>query len=419
LEVYTDNNIHWWLINDGLDYFPNSIGAIAHSGRLFRIDASAPTGKQYATLTHQNTRSNSAPHADSRAMRVAPNGVLIEADDGGIYARTQPQRNGGDWISLNGDLQITELHSIAWDANSEVILGGAQDNGSMQQRKKSDSVWQSVFLIPDGDGGCVAVDDFEYRTSGGISIRYSSGQNLGSFRYRTFDKTNLPLIMERPLLTVIGGQQPINKGTFYTPIQVNKAAPSRLIIGAANGVYESVNKGHAVDLIGPNVSANNCGSIAYGAVAKPDILYVGSGKRVYVRTATHPAPLNPSPIHSGAKRIVGVAVNPDDWRTAYWIDATDVYRTSNAGAQKPTKITGNLPMLRPGELHSVTYSTSADYRGVVVGGSNGVFIKTGSQWSRLGNGMPTALVMQMAVRENIIVAGTLGRGAWILDVSGP
>src|SRR5439155_5627805 len=82
--------------------FPNSIGAMDFSGRLFRGDASiAPTGgfpsPQWKELTHKGTKSNSAPHADSRKMVFDANGDILEGDDGGIYRRTSPRTTTGDW----------------------------------------------------------------------------------------------------------------------------------------------------------------------------------------------------------------------------------------------------------------------------------------------------------------------------------
>ena len=34
-------------------------------------------------------------------MTIAANGDLIEVNDGGIYRRTSPQNNTGDWFSIN------------------------------------------------------------------------------------------------------------------------------------------------------------------------------------------------------------------------------------------------------------------------------------------------------------------------------
>src|SRR5260221_6776278 len=68
--------------------FPNSIGATDYTGRLFRVDAGAMPGFQSTPLTNcptattacngsVSTSSNSAPHADSRAMAFDANGNLL------------------------------------------------------------------------------------------------------------------------------------------------------------------------------------------------------------------------------------------------------------------------------------------------------------------------------------------------------
>ena len=61
------------------------------------------------------------------------NGNLIDGNDGGIYRRTSPQNNTGNWFSVIGNLQITEFHDIAYDNNSNIIIGGAQDTGTPEQ----------------------------------------------------------------------------------------------------------------------------------------------------------------------------------------------------------------------------------------------------------------------------------------------
>src|SRR5262245_64684856 len=115
-------------------------------------------------------------------MVVDTSGDLIEVDDGGIYRRTSPLNNTGDWFSINGDIQTTEFHNVAYDTNSNtIILGGAQDNGTSVQLTMGSKTWR---LISGGDGGDVAVDNITLAGSN-QSIRYLSSQNLGSFRRLT------------------------------------------------------------------------------------------------------------------------------------------------------------------------------------------------------------------------------------------
>src|SRR5207244_562054 len=60
--------------------FPNAIGANNFSGRLFRGDASQPSGSQWTPITN-NFAAGTSPHADSRSMAFDAAGNLIETDD--------------------------------------------------------------------------------------------------------------------------------------------------------------------------------------------------------------------------------------------------------------------------------------------------------------------------------------------------
>jgi photosystem II stability/assembly factor-like uncharacterized protein len=402
--------------------FPNSIGAADYSGRLFRGDASQPAGSQWVHLTHSNTlgaagggtASSSAPHADSRDMKVAANGGLIEGDDGGIYRRTNPQTNAGDWFSMNGNLQTTEFHSVAWDANSRIIIGGAQDTGTPEQLLTSNVRWQSVSTA---DGGVVAVDD---SSTPSFSTRYSSNQFLGGFRRRVYNASNTFVSQVLPTLTVLGGGAAFQP-QFYTPIKLNAVTPIRLIVGGSNSIYESLDQGDTITEIGPGIRVNglDLNPLAYGAVGNADMLYVGSGTRVFVRTAASPAAaLAASATYPGTQRVTGIAIDPNNPQIAYVADASNVYRTTNAGTTWAA-ITGNLLTLNPGTLRSIAYSTSATTGAVVVGSDTGVFWALGptfTSWNPLGTGLPLVPVYQLdyKVADGTLIAGTLGRGAWIL-----
>ncbi|HYI08788.1 MAG TPA: RTX toxin, partial [Thermoanaerobaculia bacterium] len=272
----------------GCPCFPNSIGAQDYSGRLFRVDASKARGQQATPITHVNTSKGSAPHADSRDLAVDAKNNLIEVDDGGIYRRTTPRANTGDWESVNGDLILTEFHSIAWDTNANVLIGGAQDTGSPEQSSVGGTRWRSVNTA---DGGDVCVD----ADPGGLSVRYTSAQFLGGFLRRVFDPAKpQPDVFRPKLIPTIGSDGPAR--AFFTPLALNQVNPMRLAIGAANSVYESFDQGNTVEEIAPGIVVNSfhADPIAYGANGNPDILYFGAGDRVFVRTRASRPPAESS-----------------------------------------------------------------------------------------------------------------------------
>jgi hypothetical protein len=402
-------------------------GARDFSGRLFRCNASLAPGSQCVHLTHSRaqgpagggTLNASSPHADSREMVFDANGNLLESDDGGIYRRTSPRTNQGDWFSISNNLQVFEIHSIAYDSNANIVIGGAQDNGTGSQSASGATVWDNIGV--GGDGGDVAVDA---TSSPGLSSRYSSFFELGGFARQVYNAQNVLQSTVFPALQLVGGGAPLQP-TFVTPIRLNAINARRLIIGGENAVYESLDQGETIRQLLPAISVNILGGhpISYGATGNPDVLYVGSGDRVFVRTAAPPAALVQSANYPGTgteRIVVNLAGDPRNPLTACVIDVSTVYLTLNSGSTW-VNITGNLPSLNPGQFRSVAFVSNASGDAIVVGGNNGVFVALASSnftvWDRLGTGFPNALVYQLDYNsaDDILVAGTLGRGAWALS----
>jgi Big-like domain-containing protein len=405
--------------------FPNFIGALTFSGRLFRGDTRvASTGAvpspQWQHLTHSNsiaqilgggTAHNSSPHADSREMAIDAGGDIIEVDDGGVYRRTSPQSNAGDWFSLIGDIQTTEFHDVAYDTNSNtIILGGTQDNGTPVQISMGSTIWT---LISGGDGGDVAVDNITLASSN-QSIRYFSSQNLDGFRRQVYDANNIQVGQSVSLATIPDPQ-------FVTPVELNVIDPKRLVIGGSSAVYESFDQGSTVTQINGLSASTN--TLAYGGrsggVDNPDVLYVGSGASVFLRT-TAGAPLaQTAALPTGVGSVGSIALDPDDWKSAYVIDNNQVFRTTNAGVSW-TDITGNLSTFGAGTFFSTAFIAGVANDMLLVGTNAGVyasFSSTGfTTWNKLGVGLPNAPVAEMDydVADDVLVAATLGRGAWTI-----
>jgi hypothetical protein len=408
--------------------FPNYIGALNYTGSLFRGDATIPPGgtapsPQWDHLTHSNsvgaipnggTANSSAPHADSREMVVDAGGDLIESDDGGVYRRTSPQNNAGDWFSLNGDLQISEMHSVAYDSLSNVLISGNQDTGTTYQPTANTLVWNSLSTA---DGGDVAVDNIVLAGSS-QSVRYSSFQNLGGFRRSVWNADGSLSSVSFPGLMVTGGGAALVV-QFYTPIATNEVAGNRLLIGAANSLYESLDGGNTITEIGPGLTVESSSrggdTIAYGGMQggtpNPDVFYAATGGSVAVRTT--PGGSITTYVVPGASTIRGVAMDPMNWQVAFAIDDNQVFQTTNAGAAW-TDVTGSMPDTN---LRSIAVAPGA----VFVGGGTGVYVMdmgTGN-WDQFGSGLPNVQVRDLDYddSDHVLAAGTLGRGAWLLSTN--
>ena len=403
-----------------LDPFPNSIGAENYSGRLFRCDASQPAGSQCTPLTHSGTHSNSSPHADSREMTFDAAGNLLETDDGGIWRRTSPGDATGDWFSINNDLQVSEQHDLSYDALSNITFVGTQDNDDPHQGAPDDPLW---FVLLSGDGGDTAIDNRSLAPD--VSVRYDSAQQLLAFVRTYWDAGNNFLDFVFPPLTPLGGAPRI-AGQFTTPVEINAVDPNRIIFGAANGVYETFDQGDTVSRISTLViNGSGLDSVSYGGVANPDLLVIGSGDRFYKRSAAPPAALAEVTTYPGRGSgftIRDTVIDPDDANTFYLTNRNQVWQTRDGGATW-NNLTGNIQSFAPIALRAIAYvpRTPGD-DALVVSTFNGIYVsyeKTGfSVWSPLTKGLPNVptLDLHYDAKNQVLVAGTLGRGAWKLSV---
>lgn len=401
--------------------FPNSIGAEDYTGRIFRGNATLPAASRWVHITHTatadapagGTASHTSPHADSREMTFNARGELIETDDGGIYKRTNPRSNAGDWYTLIGDLQSTELHDVAYDSLSNIVFGGAQDTGVPVQDLPGDVTHSSLLTA---DGGDVAVDDF---STPGLSTRYSSNQNLLTFNRSYWDGANNFVGYDFPTLIVLSGPTPQRQ--FVTTLAVNSADADRIVFGFRNGVYESFDRGDTLRQLNPPFTLNTTGlqPLAYGAADNADVIYAGSGTVVFVRTAPPPAPLVATVSFPAGQTVSDIAIDPDSGNHAIATNLVGVHRTTNGGATW-TDITGNLQSFAPSTLRSVVFANTPSGDAVIVGTQNGIFFATAASgftsWQRLGNGMPTVPVYDLDYdsADDLLVAGTMGRGSWKL-----
>lgn len=418
--------------------FPNALGARDFSGRLFRGDARVAAPNTWTSLTHSGTASfgqpgtlaGSAPHADSRSMAFDAAGRLVEGDDGGVYARTSPATGSGDWVGLNGNLQITEQHSLAYDPVARIAMSGNQDNGTMRQTSTELAPWVS---LSGGDGGGVAVDRIDL-SAAGRSLNYSSFQNLGGFARRTFSASNGLVATVFPALTVTGGGlRP--EGQFVTPVVTNQAQGRRLAIGAGNGVYESLDSGSTSMLVEEGLRAISFptgGSLAYGATNNPDALYVAGCRGtcdddsdgddgLFVRT-TLGGSFQLRRANAAGFVVQGVALDPDDALHVVVHEQSgsqSVIARSTDGGASWTAVTGDFPSAAA-PLRFLRFMAGSAGDALAAGTDSGVFIATEAEgfavWRPLGTGLPTAPVywLDYDASQDLLLAGTLGRGTFAL-----
>jgi hypothetical protein len=388
--------------------------------RQRRMAAGANISPQWEHMSHSSVQglpqggalNRTAPHADHRDDAFDARGDLLNGNDGGIYRRTNPLSNQGDWTSIIGNLQITEFHDIAYDSLGNVVIGGAQDNGTPGQQQPGNATWRS---LGGGDGGTVEVDD---TSTPGLSRRLVSSQNFGGARFVMFNAQNQnmgAMTLGRNLLAGAPLQP-----QFVTPVGLNQVDPTRLVIGGANGVYESLDRGANIRQVTGAPSTNRDSTLIYGNRQDRNLIVAAAVNQIFTRRGNAQT-LTPTAAPFPGQRVQDIVVDPGNAQVIYAIDATDLYRTTNGGAAWE-KITGNLiTAFSPGALRSINYveSTTGGDR-ILVGTNTGVFIareQTATQFARLGTGLPNAPVFDLDYdpADDVLVAGMLGRGAFRID----
>lgn len=417
-------------------------GANNYSGRLFRGNAGV-----WTSITHMNAAGTSSPHADSHDMVAivdpanAARTILLEADDGGMYVRTNATSNAGGWSSANGNLAITEFYSTEYDTLNNRLIGGTQDLGTIEQTNAvgagGQGQWNTGADVPpapnfqQGDGTDVVVDD----SGAASSIRYSAPPQFTTLRRRTFDNAGTVTNNAGPFFPVDGGGNPlftVDSFPFVPNFELSNTANMQLVVGSIRRVWESMNQGTAWAQV--NLPANQqVDALAYGGrrngATDNTLLYIGTALgNIFRRDAAGGAGLTAVP-PGVAVPIRDIAIDPDNWQFAYAITANQVFRTINGGANW-ANITGNLGTRTPGgviDLRSLALVAKAGSlaRTLIVGGLGGIFgLTTNGQpaastpWRKIGTQFPAELLVS-DVRydpvDDLLSIGTYGRGAYTLS----
>jgi hypothetical protein len=424
-------------------------GGVIETGAMVRGDASRQN--PWSSLLGNDCH-GTAPHPDSRIMVFDADGNILQGDDGGIYRLVAPNdKNARVWVDANGNLATAEFHSVAYDPLGNVILGGSQDNGTPEQVVSGGTTWNDV--LPEGDGGVVAVDA-DQSAHPGTSVRYSSNQLLGGFTRRTVDANNVVLSSDPVKLQIVAGPG-ANKNLLhydtgisdYQQFVLNAVDPRRMLIGTRN-LYESFDQGDSLTNLGSAgafVGGNDFfqlpagRAMAYGSrlngVAYPDVIYAGagsgpddlfpgSGARILHRVHVGD-PLTALTAYPGDE-VITLVVDPQDYRRVYACDTDNRVWASFDEGVTWRELTANLPALNPYafgttiEIFSDSPSPAEDV--LLLGTLGGVFEMThpdqpGAHWELLGSGLPHTLPIDLHYdyTDGVLLAGTLGRGAWMLD----
>ena len=217
---------------------------------------------------------------------------------------------------------------------------------------------------------------------------------------------------------------------FYPAFALNAIDPTRMLI-ESNNIYESLTQGDMLTNLRPTGAAVPVYGrpIVYGGslngVPIAAVFYVGAGNRIFHRV-NGGGPGTPLGNYPGGA-VVTIAVNPKDYRQVYVCDINNrVWGSSNEGVNW-VDLTGDLGTATGLVTTIEVFSPDATVGNTTLyAGGFGVFQTNplSGHWtpvtgpvtglSKTGSEIPPAVVADLHYdyTKNILVAGTLGRGAW-------
>ncbi|HVK17007.1 MAG TPA: hypothetical protein VM533_08660 [Fimbriiglobus sp.] len=447
--------------------FPGSSGGRG-GANILRGDRSLPRGfndiapsPQWIPITDNEAAGGGAPHADSRHLVFDAAGNLLEGDDGGVYRRSDPRTSNGSWSSPIGNLALGQFsYKVELDVLNNVIFGGTQDTGSIEQLDGAgpagNRVWDEAV---GGDGFWQGVDNTG-KQQFGTTFRYMMSNTVELFFRRQFDANNTLINSSRVLLAspanptkAFDGLDGSDKGSFGANVFTINSVDGRMMMLGINKLYEDDNLdpalGKAGDVIANITPANFGGkvtSIVYGGrqngIGITRVAWVGTNAgQLWLRGAAGGF-VDLTANLPGTGPIEDIVTDPDDWRTAYVLQDNRIFRTNDAGVTW-VEITENLAATGFDASGNTVGGLSTDIRTIslwdpnpgstsgqeilLAGGRGGVFryvpgvadpAVLNGNWLEYGVGLPNDSISNIGIYGNVVIASTQGRGVWrIQDVS--
>ena len=250
-------------------------------------------------------------HADHHAIVIHPaydgdnNRTVFFGSDGGVYVAADVRTVGNDpghprvsgWQDLNNTYAVTQFYGGAGATQNGVIIGGAQDNGTLCYRPADGSEkWREIF---GGDGGFCAADptdpkvfygeyvflNIHRNTDGGASNdtqgdRYISGQ-FWNAAIRQWDWKPVPFQITDAMT---------QNALFIAPFLLDPNNPNRLLAGGRSLWRANDARAPNTPASGPSWSAiklPTTSSISAISVAQgnPGFIWVGHEDGQVYRTA--------------------------------------------------------------------------------------------------------------------------------------
>lgn len=386
-------------------------------------------------------------HGDHQAFWIDPDNPMriLSGSDGGF----QVSGDGGNTWDVINNIVLSQFYHVTFDMEHPYnVCGGLQDNGNWCGPSNSlmrDGIRKRNWFTVSGGDGFYTVPD---RSNPNLVFSDSQGGGISLTNTLTGDNRNIHPYPKRVGSAGDGIAEHKYRFNWNAPIAQSFHDPKVFLFGG-NVLFRTSNYGQSWDVISPDLTTNDkskqqssggpivvdntaaefhCTIIAIGeSPLDPNIIWVGTddgniqvtqdgGKtwtNVIKNIVGFPANTWIQQLEAGHfdKGTVYVAIDRhrDDDMAPY------VYKSADFG-KTWTKISGNLPAV--GWAWVVREDPKVKDL-LYVGTETGIYASWdgGKRYVSLRNGLPPVAVNDLFIhpRENDLVIGTHGRGAWVID----
>lgn len=377
-------------------------------------------GKTFESLDYPDL------HVDHHALWIDPadSKHLINGNDGGVNLSYD---GGKTWQNCLGP-GVVQFYNVALDMDSPFnVYGSIQDNGCYKGPVTYDPLWSDKWEwvpVPGGEASMLAVDPSDPH------ILYNEGfygsLNRSEWKEGRWDT--------KRITPVAAEGEPKLRGQWLAPFILSTHNPHILYHGMQY-VFRSMDRGETWKRISPDLTYNDPekqGDISFQTLTSISespitfgLIYAGTDDgRVHVTRdgGNHWTEIVKGlPYGKWVSRILASAYQEG---TVYLTlngkrddDLRDyIYRSTDYG--KTWKdISGNIPCGPVNVIREDPRNSQLLY----VGTDLGVYLSVndGQSWETLPSQIPTTFVHDLAVhpRDAMLVAGTHGRGVYVMDVS--
>ncbi|MCT8340089.1 T9SS type A sorting domain-containing protein [Flavobacteriaceae bacterium TK19130] len=333
-------------------------------------------------------------HADVDILAFVGDKLYAGTDGGLFMVEDTDNVSSNYYTDLTAGMGIRQFYKIGVaQGPDEIITGGSQDNGTSFYTESNQ--WRD-WLGADGMEGFV---DYDF-----TNRMFGTSQN--GRMYRTDNAGN----------SLIGVNEPGQGfGNWVTPFEQDPQVSATIYVGY-NRVYKSTNRGQSWSAISQFFGSN----LENLKIAPSDnqIMYLNFGGSLFKTTDGGSTNWQATSAPGGAINYIAIhPTNPD--KIAVATTSSNRVYVSEDGGDSWVNYRKNLPSF---SALCVAWDDNGA-NGLYVGMNYGVFYidDTMEDWQPYSNNLPNVIVNELEINteNNILYAGTYGRGLWATPLREP